>query len=169
MRGCLVTNTGPLIALASIDRLDILRTLFTSVHVPQDVHDEIVRGGETRPGLDAYRQADWIAVEPAVPLDPLLGNVLDQGEAAVIALARTLGAAEVLIDERKARRVARDIYGLRVLGSARLLVEAKRHGMLDNVAAALQAMREQGYWIHDAIVQYALREAGETDDDLSDQ
>ena len=41
--------------------------------------------------------------------------------------------------------------------------KAKRLGMLDNVAAALQAMREHGYWIHDAIVQYALREAGEAE------
>jgi predicted nucleic acid-binding protein len=168
VRGRLVTNTGPLIALAGIDRLDILRILFTSVHVPQAVHDEMVQGGETRAGLDSYRQADWIVVEPAVPLDPLLSNVLDEGEAAVIILARSLGADTVLIDERKARKVARDIYGLRVMGSARLLVEAKRHGVLDNVAAALQAMRDQGYWIHDSIVQYALREAGEIDD-LSDQ
>jgi predicted nucleic acid-binding protein len=157
-------NTGPLIALASIDRLDILRTLFTSVHIPQAVYDEMVQGGETHAGLDAYCQADWIAVESAVPLDPLLVNVLDQGEAAVIALARSLGADTVLIDERKARKIARNIYGLQVIGSARVLVEAKRHGVLDSVAMALQAMREQGYWIHEAIVQYALREAGEKDE-----
>ena len=163
MRGRLVTNTGPLIALASIDRLDILRSLFTSVHVPQAVHDEMVQGGETRAGLDAYRQAGWVTVEAAVPLDPLLGNVLDQGEAAVIALARSLGADAVLIDERKARKIARNIYGLQIIGSARVLVEAKRYGVLDSVAAALQAMPEHGYWIHDAIVQYALNEAGETD------
>ena len=50
------------------------------------------------------------------------------------------------------------------MGSARVLVEAKRHGVLDNVAAALRAMREQGYWSHDAIVQHALREVGEIDD-----
>jgi predicted nucleic acid-binding protein len=128
----------------------------------------MVQGGGTHAGLDAYRQADWITVEPAVPLDPLLGNVLDQGEAFVIALARSLNADVVLIDERKARKIARNIYGLQVIGSARILVEAKRHGVLDNVAVALQAMREQGYWIHDAIVQYTLREAGETDE-LSDQ
>jgi predicted nucleic acid-binding protein len=73
-----------------------------------------------------------------------------------------LGAETVLIDERKARKIARSIYGLDVIGSARLLVEAKRHGVLDSVATTLQAMRAQGYWIHDAIVQYALREAGET-------
>ena len=33
----------------------------------------------------------------------------------------------------KARKIARTIYGLRVIGSARVLVEAKRHGMLDSI------------------------------------
>ena len=84
---------------------------------------------------------------PDTPLDPLLSTVLDKGEAAVITLARSLSADVVLIDESKARKIARTIYGLRVIGSARVLVEAKRHCMLDNVAAALQAMREYGYWI----------------------
>jgi predicted nucleic acid-binding protein len=153
-----------LIALASIDQLDLLRVLFDSLHVPQAVHDEILQGGSSRAGLGVYRQANWIDVVPVVSIDPLLGTVLDKGEAAVIVLARLHSADFVLIDEQKARKIARTIYGLRVMGSARILVEAKRHGMLENVAVALRAMREQGYWIHDAIVQYALKEAGETDD-----
>ncbi len=163
MKGRLVANTGPVIALASIDRLDILRTFFSSVQVPQAVHDEIMQGGSRFTGLATYHRADWIAMVPELPLDPLLSTVLDKGEAAVITLARSASADVVLIDESKARKIARTIYGLRVIGSARVLVEAKRHGMLDNVAAALQAMREHGYWIHDAIVQYALREAGEAE------
>jgi len=164
VKGRLVTNTGPLIALTSLNRLDILLSLFTSVHVPQAVHDEMVQGGGAQTGLEAYRQADWIIVAPAVPVDPLLSTILDQEEAAVIALARSLGADMVLIDERKARKIARNIYRLPGMGSARVLVEAKRHGLLDNVAAALRAMRDQGYWIHEAIVHYALREAGETNE-----
>jgi uncharacterized protein len=163
VKGRLVANTGLVIALASIDRLDILRTFFISVQVPQAVHDEIMQGGSRFIGIAVYRRADWIAVVPDTPLDPLLGTVLDKGEAAVITLARSSSADIVLIDESKARKIARTIYGLRVIGSARVLVEAKRHGMLDNVGAALQAMREYGYWIDDAIVQYALREAGEAE------
>jgi len=83
------------------------------------------------------------------------------GEASVIVLARSRSAEVVLIDEQKARKIARTIYGLHVVGSARVLVEAKRHGILDNVAVALRMMRERGYWIHEAIVQQALQEAGE--------
>ena len=80
----------------------------------------------------------------------------------MVGLARELGVNLVLIDERKARKIARTIYGLHVIGSARILVEAKRSKLLDNVGAALQAMRDGDYWIGDSIVDAALKQAGET-------
>ncbi len=95
------------------------------------------------------------------PGSPLLRTSLDPGEAAVIGLARELNANFVVIDERKARKIARTVYGLDVIGSARILVEAKRRGLLDNVAPELQAMRDGGYWMGDSIVDAALKNAGE--------
>ena len=32
---------------------------------------------------------------------------------------------------------------------------------MDNVGAAIQAMRDRGYWIGDSIVDVALKQAGE--------
>ena len=93
--------------------------------------------------------------------DPLLITTLDAGEAAVIALSRELNANLVLIDERKARKVARNIYGLRVIGTAGILVKAKKMGLLDNIASLLQIMRDSGYRIGDSIVDAALKQAGE--------
>ncbi len=40
-----VTNATPLIALALLGRLDLLRDLFDDVLVPSAVHDEVVRAG----------------------------------------------------------------------------------------------------------------------------
>lgn len=59
----LVCNTGPLIALAMIDRLDLLKLLFREVLIPEAVHREIVQGGSASAGLSAYRQASWIKVK----------------------------------------------------------------------------------------------------------
>jgi predicted nucleic acid-binding protein len=67
----------------------------------------------------------------------------------------------VLIDERKARKVARDIPELQVIGSALTLVESRRRGLVVEVASLFQKLRQEGYWIHETIVQAALREAGE--------
>jgi len=158
-----ICNTGPIIALSMIDRIDILPHLFELVAVPEEVHKEILEGGTTHAGLANYRKANWIKVITlSNPVDPLLRTSLDAGEAAVIGLARELGVDLVLVDERKARKIARTIYGIHVIGSARVLVEAKRHGLLDNVGVALRAMRDSGYWIGDSIVDLALRQAGET-------
>jgi hypothetical protein len=162
MKDRLISNTGPIIALSMIDRLDILRDLFEVVTIPETVHREILEGGTTCSGLEGYLNAKWIKVEKLLtPLDPLLLTTLDAGEAAVIGLSRQFNVNFVLIDERKARKIARTIYGLHVIGSARILVEAKKQGLIACVGAALQKMRDRGYWIGDAIVSAALQQAGE--------
>ena len=163
MNGKVICDTGPIIALSMIDRIDILRHLFELVAVPEAVHKEILEGGATNAGLASYRKVKWIKVMTlSNPVDPLLRTSLDAGEAAVIGLAGDLSVNLVLVDERKARKIARTIYGLHVIGSARVLVEAKKRGLLYNVGAALQAMRDGGYWIGDSIVDAALKQAAET-------
>jgi len=162
MTGCLISNTGPIIALALIDRLDILQTMFQQVVVPDAVHKELLDGGPSGHGLQSYQKASWIRVQSlSAPIDSLLQNVLDKGEASVIQLAREMKADYLLIDERKARKIARDIFGLRVIGTARVLVEAKKKGSIDSVGNALTKMHNSGYWIHDDIVQFALKKANE--------
>jgi len=162
MKGRLVSNTGPVIALCSIDRLEILRGIFEEVVLPETVHHEIMQGGKNFIGLGCYREATWIKVQSlARPIEPLLGTLLDKGEASVIHLAQEKGADFVLIDERKARKIAREIYGMHVVGSARILVEAKHRGLISNVREPLEGMRSAGYWIHDDIVKAILERAHE--------
>jgi predicted nucleic acid-binding protein len=151
-----------LLALALLQRLNLLKSLFAEVLIPEAVAREVNRGGASRQGVESLRQASWIRVVAlAATGDRLLESLLDAGEAAVINLAREQGVTTVLIDERKARKVARDVYGLQVIGTARILVEAKRTGLLPEIASSFSALRQAGYWIHDAIVQAALQEAGE--------
>ena len=162
MKGRLISNTGPIIALSIIENLDILEKIFDEVIVPEAVHDEIKQGGKDAAGLASYHKATWIRVQALeTPVEPLLETLLDKGEAAVIHLVLEKGADFVLIDERKARKIARNIYGMRVVGSARILVEAKNRGLISNVRGALEDMRKGGYWIHDDIVKAALKQAGE--------
>jgi predicted nucleic acid-binding protein len=160
--GSIICNTGPMIALAGIHKLDILKKLFQSIAVPEPVHREILSGGKHFTGLADYRKADWIqVVELKTAVDPLLVTMLDSGEASVIHVARELGVTMILMDERKGRRIARDIYGLEVNGTARLLTDAKKMNLISSVKEAFQEIRETGYWVHEKIVQAALKEAGE--------
>ena len=98
MKGRLVSNTGPIIALSSIDQLKILKRIFEEVIVPETVHNEIGQCDKDFAGLGFCREATWIKVQSlASPIEPLLGTLFDKGEASVIHLAREKGADFVLI------------------------------------------------------------------------
>lgn len=156
-----VCNAGPLIALGILGQLDLRKSLFDEVWVPDAVQREITHGGLKLSGVENFRQARWIHIAAPKQKDELLAALLDAGEAAVIALAREQGIRLVLIDERKARKVARDVYGLQPIGTVRILTEAKKKKLLAEVAAPLKKLQEEGYWIHEDIVRAVLRQAGE--------
>jgi len=157
----IVVDTGPLIALSGIGQLELLQKLYEGVLVPSAVHAEMLAGGAHATRFAEYKRAAWLEVAGGVHLEPSLLALLGEGEASVIALARFRNADAVLIDEQKARKVARAVYGLRVFGSVRVLLEAKQKGFLESVEDALRGMQRNGYYLHETIVRYALEEAGE--------
>ena len=157
-----VADSGPLIALAGVDCLAVLRGLFARVVMPTVVRDEIMAPPPGRPGAAAILTADWLEVlSPPLPPDPFVREALDYGEAAVIALARSLGNATVLIDEKRGRRVAATAYRLEVIGTAGVLVRAKASGLVPSVSAILRRIRENGYFLSDKLVRETLARAGE--------
>lgn len=167
LKGRIVSNTGPIIALMIIGRLGILKEIFDEVVIPYEVHQELMKGKSVKDFVNpmritVYEEEKWIKVQKLqTSLNPALRGILDVGEASVIQLASDVKTDFVLIDERKARRIARSMYGLKVVGTARILVEAKRKGIVETVKDLLDEMRAGGYWIGDNIVQRILREAGE--------
>ncbi|KAB3543725.1 MAG: hypothetical protein C5617_007530, partial [ANME-2 cluster archaeon] len=53
-RGVVVSNSGPLIHLARIGRLNLLRELFGTVAIPVDVKIEVVDRGKEEGAADAF-------------------------------------------------------------------------------------------------------------------
>ncbi|MBF0604796.1 MAG: DUF3368 domain-containing protein [Nitrospirae bacterium] len=89
--------------------------------------------------------------------DPLLIAELDRGGAAVISLARIRLPCLTVIDEKRGRRIARHVYGLAVKGTAGLLVEARRRGLLDNLRTTLLDLQRAGYYLSDAVIAAACK------------
>ncbi|MBK7448045.1 MAG: DNA-binding protein [Anaerolineales bacterium] len=100
----IVSDTTPLIGLASIGRLDLLQELFGEVYIPQAVFDETVTfGRENSKAKQMVSNASWIHVVEVK--DRLAVNVLvdemDLGEVETIVLASEMNADWVLMDEKK--------------------------------------------------------------------
>ena len=160
--GPVVVNSGPLIALSHLGRLDVLEGLFGQVLVPEAVWHEVVESGKGRPGAAEVSTAAFLERTPvARPPDALLAAELGAGEAAAITLAHDLSARVVLLDDRKARRVAEQAYGLPVRGTARLLVDAKHLGLVDAVRPLLDTLVAADYRLSQRIIDAAAESAGE--------
>ena len=145
-----VTDTTCLIALDRIDRLHVLPALFEVVAPPAVV-------------VEFGRRPPWLSVLPVADAARVadLKTALDAGEAEAIALALSLPQTTLLIDEVRGRRVATRL-GLNVLGTAGVLLRAKRHGLAPAVRPLLDALREEhSFRLSDALYGQVLREAGE--------
>ena len=155
-----VINAGPLVALSLLERLDVLPALFREFWIPAPVYAEVVTAGLGRPGAVDLSAPQWAAhIRQAPEPDPLLVAELDQGEAPVIALARTLLPCTVIIDERRGRRIAHQIYGLPVRGTAGLLAEARRRGWVGALRPLLYQLKAAGYFLADSVIDAACQAA----------
>ena len=154
----LVVNTGPLIALAKGDALDVIGQLPFDFVCPQAVRDELDQGARLgHPDV----HATWLTVVPlGRPLDRVAAAVLDIGEAAVIQLALDEGISRVCIDERRGRQIARAV-GLEVVGSLGLLLRAKLEGLVVTLRPYIDRMQSEGIWYDAELVRRVLAAAGE--------
>jgi hypothetical protein len=157
-----VVNAGPLVALSLLEQLDLLPALFAECWVPQTVFNEVALAGVGKPGAKSLQGTDWQArVRVSQIPDPLLVMELDAGEAEVISLARQLSPCVAIIDERRGRRIAHHVYGLPIKGTAGILVEAQRRGLISGVRPRLLELRAAGYFIADSVIAAACQAVGE--------
>jgi predicted nucleic acid-binding protein len=162
-RPVIVSDSGPLIALAGCGQLELLVAVFDVLHVPQKVLDETT-ADRSRPG--AADIAAFVQAHAQVHADrddavyaAAVGH-LDEGEAQALSLAQALGCG-VLMDERRGRQTAIR-QGVPLFGVLGVLLQAKRIGKLERIAPALERMQTNGYRISQALIDQALRVAGET-------
>lgn len=66
----------------------------------------------------------------------------------------------VILDDRNARRIAEQL-SLKVIGTVGMLLRAKQKGVITEIKPLLTALNQADFRISEAIVQKALRIAGE--------
>jgi predicted nucleic acid-binding protein len=154
-----VADSTPLIALARIERLSLLRELFGEVLIPPAVMREVVEEGQ-RPGALEVSTASWIRVHPIKASSRMFTRALDLGEMEAIVLALELSGSILLIDEIPGRREA-TTCGLKVIGTVGVLIRAKSKGLITILRPELDKLLAHGFHISDEIRQIALNAAGE--------
>ena len=149
MREPAVVDSTCLIGLEKVGRLELLPKLFDPISAPPEVEGEW------------GRSAPWLRIEatsnPGVAT--ALRLLVDDGEAAAIALASDL-ERRIVLDDRRARELAQRM-GLKVIGTIGILLRAKRVGLLSWITPVLNELMENGFRVSEELRREALRLAGE--------
>jgi len=150
-----VSDTSPLTALLTVGEADLLPKLFHEVVIPDAVRIELLRH---HPRLPAWLRVASLKDNAQAAKYSL---IVDVGEAEAIELARELHADQLLIDERKGRRLAIQ-EGLSVIGLLGVVLLARRKVLISSAQALLQRLEnEAGMYIAEDIRNQALKTVGE--------
>ncbi len=156
-----ISNTSPVFYLHRLGRLELFQKLYQRIVVPEAVVAELQTG--RRQGEDApdVRRYEWIEVR-SVREPQLLGLSADfgPGEKEVLALALKESESLVIIDEQLAREMAR-LRGLRVTGTAGVLLKAKQKGYIPAVKPLLDQLVEMHFRLSDEVRNLILSRADE--------
>lgn len=177
MRRIVIADAGPLIALASIGKLELLLQLFGTVTVTTQIAQELLEGGPF-PDIAVLQAAltqPWL---PTVDLQSVLHNdwldeckglmnlyQIDLGEASAMVLAQHIQAKEdisalLIMDDFRGRNAVQHA-GMALIGTTGLLLLAKKARVLNSVKPPLTALRKNSYFLSDRLIEAALRQAGE--------
>ena len=159
----IVSNASPLINLAWIGQLDLLRQLYGQIIIPAAVWDEIVIKGAGQPGAMEIQSAAWIHRQEVSNHDLVRSfqRDLDDGESEAIVLAIETQADKLLMDERLGRETA-TYFDLRVMGVIGILIAAKQKKLIPEVKTYLDQLQSQaGFFIKPMLYQRVLKDQGE--------
>ena len=158
-----VADSSPLVILAKLQCFELLRQLFQRLTISAEVHYEVAVAGADLPGAAEVAKAEWIEVKrlrDQAALAPAQRKyALGAGEMSTILLAKELGAKLVLLDDYKARKLAK-AEGLEILGSVGLLEAFYLHGYLADLRTVFQRLLVNDVYIDQRLLDRRLRALG---------
>lgn len=144
-----IADASCLISLFNIGKLDLLEDMFKSVCITHEIQQEF---GMPLPA--------WMVVKAVSDHGRQAILELDPGEASAVALAMEKTNALLIIDERKGRKVARNL-GIQTLGTLGVLLKANLDGVIHLVKPLLDQLKHVGFRISDDLYQHKLHAANE--------
>lgn len=147
----IISDTSCLIILTKIGEIDLLRQLYKTVTITQDI---LLEYGENLPV--------WFEVQQVKDhyKQQLLEMQINKGEASAIALALETSDNIVILDDWKARKLAERL-GISVTGTLGVIIKAKNTGFIPTIKPYLDKIRETNFRISEELEEIALKEANE--------
>lgn len=165
-----VCDSSPLIWLTKTGNISLLKQIYETVYMPEEVYNEVVNNGLKEGYSDALvikEQVNngWIKVKKLDEHDTESCSLITEnapevhlGEIQAILLARSMNL-DLLMDESCGRAFAKT-WGLKVHGTLYVVLKSLREAILnqDDAKETIYGMVEKGFRIEPRLVTRVLRE-----------
>ena len=150
MSKIIVSDTSCLILLDKLNLLHLLYDLFGDILITSEIEKEF--GTKLPSWIKTLKVKD-------TAYQKVLESNIDKGEASAIALALEMDNCLLIIDDNKARKLARHLE-LTYIGTLGLLVEAKEAGLISLVKPILNQIKNTNFRITENLEKRVLELAG---------
>ena len=155
------SNSSPIIWLSQTGHFDLLREVFGTILITPEVWAETVdraAGYPNATNVMVATAAQWLQVMTPTDLEKIavLRAQLHAGEAETLVMAGEQRVDAVLVDDLQARHFA-TAMGLRVIGTAGILLLAHAKGITVDVKVTLDYMRRLGFRLREQVYQDILK------------
>jgi len=159
-----VSNTTPIIALAKINKLEILEYLFGRIYISEGVYKELISNKKFIFEIEQITKSSFIITKEvknrlAVELVQKMHG-LNIGESESIILFKELGGDLLIMDEKKGRKVASSL-DIKLTGTLGILLKAKQEGIIIELKPILEKLIESNIRISHELYKEILKSANE--------
>ena len=149
----IISDSTTIITLLNINRLDVLKNIFSLVYIPKKVYDEIV----IEEKITLNKNFFVVKEINDKNLYNLLTKSLDKGESEAITLAKEMNLS-LIIDEKKGRKIATNL-GINIFGFIGLLVLNYKKEMLtkDDTLDIFYKAKKQGFRVSNQLENEFLK------------
>ncbi len=148
-----VVNASPLICLFKSGLQNLLPGLFQEIAVPEAVMKEVTAPGKNDFPAAHLSQQQWLKTVTGIPVDLRVAAWdLGYGESEVISFALLNPSYYVVLDDREARRCAETLE-CKCIGTAGILVLARRRKLLPSLREAFSKLNNSGLWLSRDLIE----------------
>jgi predicted nucleic acid-binding protein len=147
MHDIVISDTSCLILFDKIGEIELLKSVYDTIITTPEIAEEF---GDVLP--------IWIKIEAVKDkkYQLFLETQVDKGEASAMALAKEIDNTLILLDDLKARKLARKLH-LNYTGSLGVINKAKQLGIINNVKPFIKKLLETDFRISDNVVLEFLK------------
>ncbi len=152
----IIGDSSALIALAIIDKLELLDKIFGKVYVPKAVYEELCSNKKAQ-----SQKLEIFLKDRVIDINLTLKYVgLGQGELEAIALYEEMNAKFLLIDDKRAKNFAK-LNNINTIGSLGVLILAKELGFLKSIKSDINKLQKSKIYISPSLIKKVLKRVGE--------